>query len=56
MSRKTKGWLIAGVIALALFAPATFMMLVDRGIDAVFMLFNQGAESLSNLPTPKPVP
>lgn len=56
MSRRAKGMLITGAILLALFAPATFGMLLDRGFDALFMLFNQGAETLSNLPTAAPTP
>lgn len=56
MSRKAKTTLIVITILLALFAPATLMMLIDRGFDFAFLLFNQGAETLSNLPTTVPSP
>lgn len=56
MSRKAKGWLITITVLLALFAPATLAMLIDRGFDSFLILFNEGAETLSNLPTAPPTP
>lgn len=56
MSHRTKKWLIGGSIFLLIFAPATFMMLIDKGFDTLFMVFDIAVEKLNNIPTAQPSP
>lgn len=55
MSRGKK-WFITGAVVLAIFAPATFAMVLDKGITAVFTIFNTSVEQLNKIPTTAPTP
>lgn len=55
MSRGKK-WFIGIAIVIAIFAPATFAMILDKGITAVFTIFNTSVEQLNKIPTTAPTP
>lgn len=55
MSRGKK-YFIIGAVILAIFAPATFAMVLDKGITAIFTIFNTGIEQLNKIPNTNPTP
>lgn len=55
MSRGKK-WFIIGAVVLAIFAPATFAMILDKGISSVFIIFDKGVDQLNKIPTMAPSP